>query len=421
MTKKLLPIKLMQVARSLILNINGEKHNFTTADKDLREKVKKAVETYNKAPNEQRLDKVIKLITPKTQKKELALVKTKSLEKKKVKVAKAELKEATKELKDAYNGINFEKPDPAILGQFVPDARFKIISGRLFLLPFINVALPPLLVTEIVYYQQKQLDLDPLVNFWKLALLNPNPIARTKLFDYLSRQKLLITSKGYFVTYRMVKTTSEAGVYTDAHTHTMRYVPKSVCRIPREQCDEDGSRDCSRGLHTGTPLFIGLELGDGYKRVTTKQANPGSYGTGYDAPKQQDFSQAFGNQAIRCLVNPMHVVSVPDSDTRKMRSCEFYFCGTTTAEEVMKEQLGEYTAYEDLYHEFEAKELDEMLKNHEIKQAIDENKVAKGKQAKEKAQEKLNQLKEKVHVGKDPVSKELTLEEINLIIQSRLK
>jgi len=420
MTKKLSPIKLLQVGRSLVLNVEGTKYNFTSADKEVRENVKKAVEVYNKAPNQQRLDKVIKLVTPKVEAKLAKVAAEKTKSRHDVKKVKRELKEKTKEITETAKGLETDKPDPELLNIIKKDSKFKVIDGNLFLDPFTSVSIPKLLVNEIAYYKVNNIDITPLVNFWKLALLNPNPIARTKLFDYLSKQKLLITKSGYFVTYRMVKTTNTPNVFTDAHTKTMKYIPGSVCRIPRSECDEDGARDCSRGLHTGTPRFIGIELGDGYRKVTTKEETPDSYGTGYDRPTK-NFDQTFGNQAIICLINPMHVVSVPNSDTRKMRSCEFYFCSLTTAEEVMNHQLNDYTSFDDLYHEFEASELDAMLKQNGVKKAIDLQKLAKSTKKKVELKETLNKLKSKLQYNGDNIAQDLSLEDINKIIQSRLK
>lgn len=275
-------------------------------------------------------------------------------------------------------------------------------------------------------------------------LLNPNPVARVKLFDYLELHNLMITKNGYFVTYRMVKTTDVIGEYTHAHNHGNKkliYTIGTVAKLDRKtQCDEDGSVDCSKGLHTGSPLFIGIKteakkidltekeaVGEGYGtgfKVVTKQAEPASYGTGYDRPAptktNEKFDHTFGNQAVICLVNPMHVVSVPNSDTRKLRACELYFAATTTPEEVIEhltKDINIYDGHDDKYKAIEQKEIAEMLKSANL---VDLFSATTKKAASKEAIADLDKKLSKLSLASDGINDKLTAVQFKSIIDSRI-
>lgn len=313
-----------------------------------------------------------------------------------------------------------------------------ITSTGIALKGFEAVPMPKLLVEKILEFTERRVSIQFLINFWYKCLANPNHIARTKLFDYLVGQNIIITPSGNFITYRMVKDSNRNGekldnYYTDAHTYTMRYVPGTVCQIPRSECDEDGSKDCSKGLHTGNPRFIGINvdksdkdtLGDGYKEVTYSpnkgRGYAGGYGTGYDAPAEssnQSFSTHFGNVPIICIVNPSNVVSVPDSDTRKMRSCEFYFVKTTTVEEVIALEAGDYLLFDQDYESIDILTLKATIKgqgltNYIYKDSYRDSDLTK---LRNKLGDRLIQLK-----LNDTISKDLSLEQIKQLVKNRIK
>lgn len=417
------PIKLQQVGRTLIIVADGKKlPPLTLQDKEKRESIKKQIESYNKLPSESKKEKIIKLFLPKTEAKLIA----QKVEKKKAKREAIEIKQEIKKIAADLKGEEYEMAKfVTIAKETIKDDRFIVLGHNMFLDPFTTVPLPKELIQELQYFSVTGQSLEPLVNFWQLALLNPNPIARTKLFAYLSRHKLIITPNGYFVTYRMVKKTNIPDVYTSARTGKEGYRMGEVFKLDRKLCDEDGKNDCSRGLHTGTPDFIGIKLGDGYNagvRIVTKSQG-GGYGTGYDAPvtENQQFNDTFGNQAVIVIVNPMHVVSVPDSDTRKLRTCELYFCKTTTAEEVLRLQTSEYSIYDSQYREFEKSQIQAMLAESKLENWVDDTAKAKKKEKLEALLAQQESVRTKVNVGTDNVNEALSLAQINQIIQSRLK
>lgn len=397
-----------QVGRSIVAVIDKQKYVLTSAEPATRDGLKKEIEAYNLRPSDTRLKKIIKLFTPKTEKKKTEAIVAKKVTKNKIKEVKRaalEPKKTLKKLREFFKG----------------DKRLIVDGEGVKLAGFETVPMPKDLVSEFELYINKGINIEPLINFWMLCLLNPNPIARTKLFSYLSRHKMIITPNGYFVTYRMVKKTEKPGIYTHAHgvrneVDRVYYEVGKASRIPRSKCDEDGSRDCSRGLHTGTPAFIGLggleKLGDGYVRKFTDDG----YGTGYGPDR---FEETFGNQAVMVLVNPSHVVSVPDSDTRKLRACELYICKEVTVDEVIKLQTNDVYVYDNNYRNFELEEIKKMLKETKLKNFVDEAQKMHVTSSK-KVMEQIKELRSKLNLSGDTFNPELSFDEINRLVQSRI-
>jgi len=421
-----LPSKITKkvVAKTFIIIYDDKKLSTNIAEQSIKEKLIDDIEAYNKKPSKAKFDKIVKVFN---QRKEAKLVAVKA-EKKAVKSKLKEIKQLkAQESVEAKQKVKKKiVKTTEVIKTLDNDKRFIATGTGELQLKGYPVDIPKELVAELQAYYTHGQPLEPLINFWMLAMLNPNPQARTKMFRYLSKHKLIVTPNGYFVTYRMVKKTNQPNVYTHAHNNggknQLYYYPGKVARILRSECDEDGSKDCSRGLHTGTPDFIGIQLGQGYEpKILTKEQG-GGQGTGYgqNINTNQEFDKQFGNQAIICLVNPMHVVSVPDSDTRKMRSCEFYFCKTTTPEEVIKLQsVNDYSIFDNEYKEFEKEELERMLK---------ETKLSNYKKSTPKTDSQLNklieqetELREKLKTNFDAANKSLSIAEIKQLISNRVK
>lgn len=439
-------IKAMTVGKNFIVVVDGKKYSKQVTVEEAKSITNKVL-LFNKINSKTKKEEILSLFEKKKQEEKVLAIKEKGIKKAIKKEVKSKDKEVKKEIKTKITKtkttLEKVKKTASKLGYKVvkKSGNVSISSllvqskdGGIALKGFEHISMPDLLVKKLNEWLDAEEHIQPLLNFWSLCLLNPNPIARTKLFDYLSDQKILITPSGYFVTYRMVKKTDDPRVFTDAHTQKMKYVVGTVCAIPREQCDEDGSKDCSRGLHTGTPKFIGIisatenqmiegkgAIGDGYgKKITTKTINPDSYGTGYDNPKTetQTFSNEFGNQAIITLINPAHVVSVPNSNTRKMRSCEFYFCKLTTAEEVIEMNNGGYLKFDKDYQKIEFEQLEEMLKQKEVKAFITST-SKEGSKKYEQLSLALIDVQNDIKLSSDKINSHLEPEQLKSIIKQR--
>lgn len=136
-------------------------------------------------------------------------------------------------------------------------------------------------------------------NFWTLLSLNPDATVRENLFKFLEKWGMVITKSGLFVGYRNANiyresdNPSEGTIYTDAHSGTTRIMIGRMVTLPREKCDCDSSRECSRGLHIGGTSW----LDQGY----------------------------YGDVGLVCLVNPVDVVAVPwaNAEYGKLRTCAY--------------------------------------------------------------------------------------------------
>lgn len=429
-----------QIGRNIILFIKGVKYSKKTVDNTEVKSIVNKLELFNKKPSKARLEEIMEIFSKKTEEEKKLDLEIKGHKK----IVKKEAKEPNLEKKKKYdkNKKLIEKVKDFYTKKKIKDDAPTLLvvnkEGDLAMKGCETISMTDLLVSRIEEFVTKQQEIKSLLNFWSLCLLNPNEVARTKLFDYLQNNGLTITPSGYFVTFRMVKTTDNPNEFKPARTgyggKELIYVPGTVCSIPREECNEDGSRDCSKGLHTGTPKFIGIvankkhdleegkgTVGDGYGyTITTKKDTPQSYGAGYDRPtteSKQKFDNSFGNQAILCLINPAHVVSIPDSDTRKMRSCEFYFAKLTTAEEVIDMVEKDYLLYDGDYNNFELKQLQELLKNKELKAYVNEKTKTGTKVANlEKA---LNKKKELLKLSSDNINSSLDASALKAIIKRR--
>lgn len=244
--------------------------------------------------------------------------------------------------------------------------------------------LPVSLIEKINYYTKKGYPIKALENFWLCTLANPDPTARKNVYDFVTRYGLPITDEGYFVAYKRIKTISdhrfdkdvekavtkftkenppyinsyvvirrevdvddpdydlddpddgyfqEPEFYTenqvlvlpihnmkrddefigtleniyeeiagsnqefvDIYSGTIKQKIGSVVSVDRNQCDPNPNVSCSHGLHAGDYTYVNWYGGN-------------------------------ENPVMLVLINPMNVVAVPNHDTSKLRTCEYFIMG----------------------------------------------------------------------------------------------
>lgn len=76
-------------------------------------------------------------------------------------------------------------------------------SGNYYLAG-VRTPLPRLLLEKVQEYIEEGFDLTPLINFWKLLVLNPDTHVRNSLYDFASHFGFPITNMGYFIAYKSV-------------------------------------------------------------------------------------------------------------------------------------------------------------------------------------------------------------------------
>lgn len=389
-----------KIGANMIVMFGSEKHSrkvsMEEGDKILRE-----VALYNKRPTEARKQTIIKLTTPEATKIKEAKEKTEAKIKGLKQQVKKEEKSQVKEVAKMKGGVQKEVTKSESEGKDFLSYTKQGVTMK----GFEKIVMPMLLVNKITEFLKKNISIEPLLNFWSLCLLNSNEVARTRLFEYLSRHKFIITPSGYFVTYRMVKKTNEKDVFTDAHTGKFKIKIGQAVSIPRSECDEDGGRDCSKGLHVGSPDFIGISKGEGYDK------QKGQVGTGY-----VDYSPNYGDQPIIAFVNPAHVVSIPNSETRKLRCCEYYPFKLTTPEEIISVEDSDYYVYENNYKKVELDQLMNTIGKENLKEYFSGN---TNKERIATLQKKLDENISKL-AGDGVISKTLEVNDIKDIIRNRV-
>ena len=222
--------------------------------------------------------------------------------------------------------------NPAKKIEFNSDGRFEFDGNSAMYLKGTSDPIPEFLAKRLLEYIDKKLDVEPLINFWKNTLLNPDKGVRRQLFGFLEHNGHPITDKGYFLAYKAVavrrKYDAETGeevisIRYDEDTgerveetlnHSMTFKPfhsgshgmtikmgDPVC-MPREECDSDPDMTCSSGLHVGSMAYV------------------------------EDFGHG-DSVVLEVLVSPRNVVAVPsDYNNTKMRTCEYYPIAITNGE-----------------------------------------------------------------------------------------
>lgn len=277
-------------------------------------------------------------------------------------------------------------------------------NGNFYLTGYEAAAIPEQLLLRMNDMFSAGKSVTPLVNFWKLLVLNPDTHVREDLFKFMDTYDFPITDNGYFIGYRACKQTNKT------YSAVTNFVPKEYLMLKAEghnPADYTAVKDPNGGqlkavrtevLQDDHGNFIapehvlgnlqgmfeeqnnGLveapEFTDFYSGSTSVRLggsvsmnradcdnNPNnacSKGLHIGSP---DYVKSFGgggNAAyIACLVNPMNVVAVPsDYSFMKMRVCEYYAYGMVDLDKGMEIR----TPYFELdYKTWEERELEKQL------------------------------------------------------------
>jgi len=170
----------------------------------------------------------------------------------------------------------------------------KLIDGQLEIK---GEKLPTDLNDMVMSYRKDGIPFDSIIKFWGKLKQNPSYDTRSRLFEFITSNKLLLTDDGCFVGYRGV--TED---FKDGHSRKFDNKPGKVCKMPRSAVDDNPNNSCSNGLHIG------------------------SY----------SHANGFGSRMVAVKVDPVDVVVVPNHcSTQKMRVCKF-----KVLEEVSNEKVG---------------------------------------------------------------------------------
>lgn len=280
-------------------------------------------------------------------------------------------------------------------GQFYTDGNNVFFQGS-------DVPVPQFLTATMKEYEKEGWDLQPLTNFWVLALLNPNPKARDSFFNYCQNHGVVITDFGYAVMYKAVthkekvednkdlarvigegisnakKKKKGAGKYTVFHntiedtyrTSESSHKNEGEAIIGNLKELHDNLEEITKGkmvtvytdkhtgkmdIHLGIPVKMPRSMCDSNISVECSRGlHVGSY----------SYVRRFGGSGdtiFTCLVNPMNVVAVPVHDKSKIRVCEYLPRAIMVGGESKQWEELSSPYYEDDYLAYELKELRGLL------------------------------------------------------------
>lgn len=177
-----------------------------------------------------------------------------------------------------------------------PDSGVKIKDGNFY---YKGREIQHPVVTRIMEFAAKKHDAQPLILFFENLCQNPSGHSYSQLFRFLEHKALPITDDGCFYAYKAI-----THDWKDYHTRTVSNRIGEKPFMERRETDDDFSEDCGSGFHVGNIEFV------------------------------KSFHQQ-GGRIVLVKVNPKDVVSVPKSETYKMR-CNTY----EVIEEISPESIG---------------------------------------------------------------------------------
>jgi hypothetical protein len=158
----------------------------------------------------------------------------------------------------------------------------------------------PLISEKLIAFSRNGLPYNAIINFTKHLYKNPSEDSRNQLYGFLTKNTHPITEDGMFIAYKHVKRNPN-GKLVDVKTgHFINNIGQ-VVQMKRKDVDPDPHRTCSNGLHVAS-----------FEYATRHYP---------------------GDILVTVLVNPRHVVAVPnDYNQQKMRVCEYTVIGIENEE-----------------------------------------------------------------------------------------
>jgi len=278
-------------------------------------------------------------------------------------------------------------------------------TAEVFLAGF-NTPIPDVLVDVIRDYAENNFDMQPIINFWKLLMLNPDQRVREDLFDFITTHDFSLTDNGYMVVYKAVY---EANENSKADTEFAEFVSKKYLHVKktwkespknyvvyRDEDDDFGITNVktaekwdeteknieflgnlnelfdaiynTKAADSATPVFtdmhtrkmrieLGVPVKQDRKDCDADYRRDCSNGLHVGATKYVESFAGNSGVVLVCYVNPAHVVAVPEYDHSKMRVCE-YFPFAIASYEDGKIDVIEQAYFPADYCEYEIEELE---------------------------------------------------------------
>ena len=276
-------------------------------------------------------------------------------------------------------------------------------TGEVYLAGF-HTPIPDTLVEVIKEYHENGYPLHPIINFWKLLMLNPDTRIRTVLFDFISTHDFSLTDSGYMVVYKAVDYKQKQDndlleFVTNKYLHVKKQWGCSANKYMVYRNDEgelditkvvtaEGWDENEKGveflgklgdlnakldilseesetvytdMHTHSmQIKLGIPVQQERKACDADFRRDCSNGLHVGATKYVENFAGRDGVILVCLVNPANVVAVPDYDHSKMRVCEYFPIALATYED-RKIDIIEQTYFENDYSVYEESELAKMI------------------------------------------------------------
>lgn len=288
-------------------------------------------------------------------------------------------------------------------------------TSEVFLAGF-NTPIPDTLVEIIKDYHENNYPMLPILNFWKLLMLNPDLRVRNDLFDFISTHDFSLTDNGYMVVYKAVYDVNEKDIDTSfAEFVSSKYlhVKKTWKESPKNYVvyrNEDGEFaitniktaekwneadkyiefmgnlnelfdaifNTKEDVDTNVPVFtdmhtrkmrieLGVPVKQDRKDCDADYRNECSNGLHVGATKYVESFAGRSGVVLVCYVNPANVVAVPQYDHSKMRVSE-YFPFAIAAYEDGKIDVVEQAYFPADYTEYEVEELEKQVEKLQAKE-----------------------------------------------------
>ena len=288
----------------------------------------------------------------------------------------------------------------------------KISEGKLEILD-IPISVPEFLAKNIYKAYKNGEDYSALLNFWRLCSLNPDPVARDDLFQFLKGGKFTLTPSGYFVAYRNVDIKEEGDEFmtkwiTDAYVKQKRKKkPTNIYVLELKK----GSKGERFRLIDPTEYHLRAEKGlKGYillgalKDIYSSLADMGEKTTIYTDQHSHTFrikigelvrmerkacnsnphescsyglhvgnksflrKGSFGNAGLIVIIDPSKVIAVPVENKNKMRVCEYYPIAIANYDEDGALIELDTTVFEHGYTQYTVSQIEVMLKKNDVEE-----------------------------------------------------
>lgn len=281
-----------------------------------------------------------------------------------------------------------------------------------------DVPMPEELGDLMVKFSEQDKEIDPLLNFWQLCLLNPNETARDNFFDYVKDYGVVITDNGYVILYKALNKSPEDKKSGGGDT-LVEFVAKQYLRIKRMSKapsnynvytvhnQDKGETRFELSTHSGNPppaeenevLSCLGNLEDYHNQIQDLSVKDqttfvpwytgGQYGTEVklgvpvEMPREKcdpdinvgcsyglhvgsfDYVSRFGrgmDSILAVLVNPRDIVALPKHDNSKIRTCRYFPYAVMERDEEGNWEEIEEGYFEEDYADIEKKDIERELK-----------------------------------------------------------